>query len=223
MGWIPGWDSVASTHSWSNFYFGASICALILLGIFEVISHRYSERKEELAAAEQDSTQRRHDEEMARLHLETAKANERAAELNTALEKEREKTSARPWKKEQFDAIQEIKGVVTDVGIIVQDKCLECRLYAIHIELALNEAGVTLHGEDVSFGADWGGVQVYIPTPQNAPNVAEIFSNHPLIKALTKGAIPHVVTNFLNCSECRKDIPVIMIGAIKKEFLTIPY
>jgi hypothetical protein len=62
---------------------------LILLGVFEVISHRYSERKDELAAAEQDSTQRRHDEEMARLHLETAKANERAAELNTTLEKER--------------------------------------------------------------------------------------------------------------------------------------
>jgi hypothetical protein len=57
------------------------------LGVFEVISHRYSERKDELAAVEQDSTQRRHDEEMARLHLETAKANERAAELNTTLEK----------------------------------------------------------------------------------------------------------------------------------------
>jgi hypothetical protein len=81
MAWIPGWDTVASAHWWENFYFWASIVALILLGVTEIISHRYTERKDELAAIEQDNTQRNHDEEMARLHLETSQADERAAKL----------------------------------------------------------------------------------------------------------------------------------------------
>jgi hypothetical protein len=149
--------------------------------------------------------------------------NKQSGQLAIDLEKERANTSARPWTKEQFAAIQEIKGIVTDVGIIVEDKCLECRSYATFIERALNEAGVTLHGEDVWFGDNWGGIIVYVPTPPNAPNWAEILSNHPLIKALTKGAIQHVATNFLNCAECRKDIPVIEVGAIQKQILTMPY
>src|SRR5258708_14331673 len=86
---IPGWDSIAGSNWWSNFYFWAGIIALLLLGVAEVISHRYSERKDELVAEQQDSTQRRHDEEMARLHLETANANARASEANQKAEEER--------------------------------------------------------------------------------------------------------------------------------------
>lgn len=96
MSWVPGWDSVASASWWSSLYFWLSIVALIGLGVFEVASHRYSDRKDELAAAEQKAIQRRHDDEMTRLHLETAKANEnaeatreRAAQLEITLEQER--------------------------------------------------------------------------------------------------------------------------------------
>ena len=93
MSWIPGWESVTGARWWENFYFWASIGALILLGAAEIVSHRYTERKDELAAIEQTSTQRRHDEEMARLHAETeaskaeiAKANASAAEANARAE-----------------------------------------------------------------------------------------------------------------------------------------
>jgi hypothetical protein len=79
MSWIPGWESITGANSWSNFYFWAGIAALLALGVFEVFSHRYTERKDELVTQQQDETQRRHDEEMARLHLETAKISERAA------------------------------------------------------------------------------------------------------------------------------------------------
>jgi hypothetical protein len=79
MSWIPGWDSNISANFWSNFYFWAGITALLALGMFEVFSHRYTERKDELVVQQQDQTQRRHDEEMARLHLEAAKIGERAA------------------------------------------------------------------------------------------------------------------------------------------------
>ncbi len=80
MSWIPGWDSITAAHWWSNFYFWAGIAALLLLGVFEVVSHRYTERKDELAAQQQSDTQRHHDEEMARLRVDTANADARAAE-----------------------------------------------------------------------------------------------------------------------------------------------
>ena len=66
---------------WSGFFFWASIGCLIGLGITEVASHRYSERKDDLAEIEQHEIQRRHDEDMARVQHDTAQANERAAEL----------------------------------------------------------------------------------------------------------------------------------------------
>jgi hypothetical protein len=81
VSWIPGWDSVAGAGWWSGFYFWASIIALIGLGKAEVASHRYSDRKDELAAVEQEAIQRRHDEDMARVQHDTAQANERAAQL----------------------------------------------------------------------------------------------------------------------------------------------
>jgi len=74
------------------------------LGIFELASHRYSDRKDELASAEQTDAQRKHDEEMLRLQgdleasrAQIAQADERAAlaeqktaEINLILAKIRE-------------------------------------------------------------------------------------------------------------------------------------
>jgi hypothetical protein len=95
MSWIPGWDSIESAGWWSNFYFGAGICALLCLGVFEVISHRYSLRKDELTSQQQDETQRRHDEEIARLHLETAEANAKAESERLARVKIEERLAPR--------------------------------------------------------------------------------------------------------------------------------
>ena len=89
MSWIPGWSSIAGAAWWSGFYFWASIVALIGLGIAEIASHRYSDRKDELAEIEQRAVQRRHDEDMARVQHDTVQATERAARL----EKEAAETS----------------------------------------------------------------------------------------------------------------------------------
>jgi hypothetical protein len=48
MGWIPGWDSIAAASRWSGFYFWMSIGSLIGLGVFEIASHRYTDRHDEL-------------------------------------------------------------------------------------------------------------------------------------------------------------------------------
>jgi hypothetical protein len=82
---IPGWDSIASAGWWSNFYFWAGIAGLLLLGVSEVVSHRYTERKDELVAEDQDATQRRHDEEMARLRVEAARLSAEADSARAAI------------------------------------------------------------------------------------------------------------------------------------------
>jgi hypothetical protein len=105
MSWIPGWDSITSANSWSNFYFWAGIAALLALGAFEVFSHRYSERKDELVARQQDETQRQHDEEIARLHLETAKASERATHLERENLEIRTRIAGRRITQEQHDIL----------------------------------------------------------------------------------------------------------------------
>jgi hypothetical protein len=89
VNWILGWDSIAGAGWWSSFYFWASIVALIGLGISEVASHHYSERKDELTIIEQAAVQRRHDEDMASVQHDTAQANERAAQLTSEAEKAR--------------------------------------------------------------------------------------------------------------------------------------
>lgn len=94
MSWIPGWQTATTAKAWSDGWFWASIGALLLLGVCEVISHRYSERKDELEAELQRNLQRQHDNDIAALQLKAAQANERAAvadqhaaDANLALER----------------------------------------------------------------------------------------------------------------------------------------
>jgi hypothetical protein len=73
VSWFPGWDSITGTAWWSGFYFWASIGSLMLLGAMEVVSHRYSERKDELVELQQIAEKKTHDEEMARVQHDAAR------------------------------------------------------------------------------------------------------------------------------------------------------
>jgi hypothetical protein len=75
-------EHVAGTHAWDNAFFWGSIIALILLGAMEVASHRAAQRKDELTEQQQTETQRRHDEDMAALHLQAAGLEKQAAAAN---------------------------------------------------------------------------------------------------------------------------------------------
>jgi hypothetical protein len=50
----------------------------MLLGVSEVVSHRYSERKDDLVEIQQIADKKAHDDEMTRVQHDTALANERA-------------------------------------------------------------------------------------------------------------------------------------------------
>jgi len=133
MSWIPGWDSIAGTGWWSGFYFWASIACLIGLGVAEVASHRYSERKDDLAGAEQREIQHRHDEDMARVQHDTAIANESAAILEKEAASARQKTAEAQLALEQLrkqvrprfvgsEFIEALKGKPTARASIVYPK-----------------------------------------------------------------------------------------------------
>lgn len=86
MSWVPGWESIQATGWWSGFFFWASIVSLIGLGISEVASHRFSERKDELVERQQIAEKERHDTDIARVQHDAALAIERAASLEKEAE-----------------------------------------------------------------------------------------------------------------------------------------
>jgi hypothetical protein len=84
---LPGWDSldaVTRIHNWAEIF---GIVSLALLVATEVLAYMYGHRQGDLINQAQDATERRHNEEMARLHLETAEANDRATQANLQLER----------------------------------------------------------------------------------------------------------------------------------------
>ena len=78
---LPGWDSLSTVTRYHNIAEIAGIIILAGLVVAEVAAYQYGHRKDNLTEQQQRGTEQRHDEEMARLHLDTAKANMAAEEL----------------------------------------------------------------------------------------------------------------------------------------------
>ncbi len=146
--------------------------------------------------------------------------NKETGQLALDLEKERSITFARPWTKDQFDAIQEIKGKVTDVGILWYSDCSDCEPLAMSIEMALVSAGVQIYGSHATSEDGLAGSGVFVRLPRGSD-----LSNHPLALALRKTglfpgeAIPHSNVN----SEIRTDIPVIFVCNLFSPMIAAPY
>jgi hypothetical protein len=172
MGLIPGWESITSTNWWASFYFWASIVALSLLGIFEVISHRYTQRHEELSAIQQKETQKRHDFEIGKLHLKASQAELETAKLRAQLED-------RSLTKEQFDELQTLRGKVSTVTVTTLMGDSETKLFGQQITDALKFAGIIVKIGDPKLSLPWSGVSVILPgtaTKINEDPVVSIFS-----------------------------------------------
>lgn len=86
---LPGWDSLPSVTRYHNWAEMAGIVAVAFLVIAEFVSYQYGQRKDALTEQQQTATNQRHDEDVARLHLETAQIQERAAQLEKEAESER--------------------------------------------------------------------------------------------------------------------------------------
>lgn len=185
MSWIPGWDTIAGAGWWSGFYFWLSIISLIGLGAFEVASHRYGERHDELVERQRLAEKQMHDEEIARLRLETARIQERASTAELALAKLR-LTAARvltPAQQEELrSALAPLAPIDAAVGLPASEQSNpEVRPFAQQLASVLQAAG-------------WGNGTLYtvgletpvgvVVGPPSLPNQRALDAVSALVKAL---------------------------------------
>jgi hypothetical protein len=121
-----------------------------------------------------------------------------------------------PWKKEQFDAIQEVKDLIKDVGILWEPYCIECQLFAENIESAFVAAGARIYGLHQFYNFQATGIVVWLP-------VGSDLERHPLTVALRKAGLDVSVLFHNSTLRLRTDIPVIFVGDRFPRFLSIPY
>jgi hypothetical protein len=95
---LPGWDSLPAVTRYHNWAEALGIAFLALLVVAEVISYQYGHRRDSLTEQQQITTNQRHEEEMARLRLETAKLQERAAHAELKTEQIRQRRTLDPEK-----------------------------------------------------------------------------------------------------------------------------
>lgn len=178
---LPGWNSLGAVtryHSWAEII---GIVVLALLVISEVVAYRYGQRKDQLTAEQQNTTQSRHDEEMTRVHQETAAltadaersraaiamadaeaatANERAAELKLALEKEIVATQPRKITPEQHaQLVDELSKIEPKGAISVTWKMFDEEASAFGKQLlgCFQEAGFDARAVDGPLGFGLSG------------------------------------------------------------------
>jgi hypothetical protein len=71
---LPGWNSLPAVTRFHNWAEMAGIVFLALLVVAEVVAYKYGHRRDILTGQQQTATDQRHDDEIARVHLETANA-----------------------------------------------------------------------------------------------------------------------------------------------------
>jgi hypothetical protein len=125
---------------------------------------------------------------------------------------------ARSWTEAQFDAIQEVKGKVTDVGVLPEKGCLECGIFAGYIEIALNAAGVKLHIDNSLELFPASGILIILPEGSD-------LGKNPLVIAFKNAGLTpfskfHIRSQW---SSVRTDIPVILVGEKFPQPAEFPY
>jgi hypothetical protein len=83
MTWWPGWDTIDGAKWWSDFYFWFGIVCLFLLGISEVISHRYGLRKDELVIAAERAAETRRKAEVEGLQKQLSESDKKVADIQS--------------------------------------------------------------------------------------------------------------------------------------------
>jgi len=183
---LPGWDSLSAVtryHSWAEI---GGIVFLALLVAAEVLGYMYGHRRDDLAAVQQQ----RHEEEVARLRLDTetarretakanetaAKANEHAAELKLALDREIAARQARTITGDQHDALVAALRSVEKCPVFVLAKRFdeEAEGYAVKISAVLKDAGFETPEwrwqSAMGFGVP--GVVIFVKDSQHPPLAA---------------------------------------------------
>jgi hypothetical protein len=133
---LPGWDSLEAVtryHGWAEII---GIVVLALLVLSEVAAYRYGHRKDELATRQQEASDKRHDEEMARLHAETEASKARAAEAELRIKR------LEPRNLNWSTFVTALRGTPSSpVDILYFADDFDSMMLAQQIDLAIREAG----------------------------------------------------------------------------------
>ncbi len=126
----------------------------------------------------------------------------------------------RNWTKEQFDALQTLKGKLPGVGIAWERYCTECMQYAELIQIALHEAGAQIY-QDPSYDpgalSSDTGIELILP-------VTADLSSDPIVAAFkAAGLNPMTRHHVVEFSTIKTDIPVVVVGERYRRYIRFPY
>jgi hypothetical protein len=166
--WPPGWDSVEATDWHENFWFWAGIVFLFLLGIAEVISHRYGLRKDALielrerdAEAQRKKEEKEHETVINGLEKQLEEANKKVA----AVEKfQAQRRLTEDQKKAIIAAIAPFRGQKVTVSSALGDG--EGRVYRDDFARVFEAAGWDHQGdhglEQAIFARNVTGIVIFL-------------------------------------------------------------
>src|SRR5260221_7182328 len=129
MTWWPGWDSIECAGWWSGFYFWFGIFCLFMLGVSEMVSHRYGQRRDALVAIAEDArsrqrtqeeiaTQQRHASEIGGLKEQLSEAEDKVLKL----QKQQADRRFSPEQKQMLIAtLSPFKGQLVDITSVLGD------------------------------------------------------------------------------------------------------
>jgi hypothetical protein len=180
---LPGWNSLPAAIRFHNWAEMAGIVFLAFLVIAEIVAYQYGHRKDDLTEQQQAATNQRHDEEMARLHLETAQANAQAALLKFQLNQEIQKRAPRFLSDAQKTAmLAELRGKIPEIAVVVENE-LEAKAFSIQFFVLFQDAGAKVYAPEPPPADRWfapAGLMMYSPLGQNDDQLKD----DPLYRAL---------------------------------------
>jgi hypothetical protein len=140
------------------------------------------------------------------------------------LERERAKLAPRAITKQQWDALQELKGEVSEVNITYEWGNLEAGQFVGQIQAALKNAGVKAIQTPAEPNFHWSGNMFAIHTKSDTPE-----HDDPIVAAFTKaglgGQAGEAIFALFPMSHTLQhiDVPIIAIGERPLEYITKPY
>ena len=211
---LPGWDSLPTVTRYHGSAELAGLVFVALLVAAEIVAYKYGHRKDDLTEQQQIATNHRHDEEMARLHLETAQVQERSAQLEkeaaeanlklARLTTNRDKLLKREGVREQMIASLELfEGTKYDAGLSMNSGEQADFLWELVTAVLDKARWVQVPWKGPGLGISFGNSPIPVSGSVGAQNV-EIHV-HPQSRERFKPAMDALITALNNAGITARD------------------
>jgi hypothetical protein len=190
---FPGWNSIESASAYARAFTYAGWASLFLLGIFEILAHTYTARKDALVSAQVEDTRIKNDAEIRRLNKQVEVAGNvaagaigKAAQAAVDLDSERRarlELEPRTLSKGQADKMSLFLSTQQSwpLGIVSDVNSPDAGAYADEIANVFRANGWTVDALLGTFPRRIKGIWIIVGT--NANLQAEAFVLHDAFKA----------------------------------------